>query len=392
MTVEMRQASCKGIIICGGPSVGTRFRPLSMTVPKPLFPVAGDAMISHHVRALSEVPGMREILLIGFFDSNVFDKFILDALQYTNIPIRYLREYQALGTAGCLFHFRDEILRGDTEKIFVMNADICCSFPLKEMIQFHEQKAAMATMMSIPMDRSELHKYGCIAIDKETKRVTHFVEKPETFISDLISCGIYLFNAQEIIKEIGSSMEILRRDALEQGMSDIYAGMSSGLRVFIERDVLARLAGESEPKLYTMTLNTETDFFRQIKTGSSVIPANKLYLEQFEKRRTRSMSNTVNSGPEIVPPVLIHPSARVDPTCRIGPNVCIGPRAVLSRGARVKNSIILDGVEVGPDACVIDAVLGWDSRLGPWSRVEGSPADASHLNATYKGLKIPAAT
>lgn len=103
MTVEMRQASCKGIIICGGlsntlkanniitflgPSVGTRFRPLSMTVPKPLFPVAGDAMISHHVRALSEVPGMREILLIGFFDSNVFDKFILDALQYTNIPIR----------------------------------------------------------------------------------------------------------------------------------------------------------------------------------------------------------------------------------------------------------------------------------------------------------------
>lgn len=77
-------------------------------------------------------------------------------------------------------------------------------------------------------------------------------------------------------------MEILRRDALEQGMSDIYAGMSSGLRVFIERDVLARLAGESEPKLYTMTLNTETDFFRQIKTGSSVIPANKLYLEQFE--------------------------------------------------------------------------------------------------------------
>lgn len=74
-------------------------------------------MIQHHVKALSLVAGMREILLIGNFDSSVFDAFILESARHTRIPVKYLREYQSLGTAGCLFHFRDEILRGSPDKI-----------------------------------------------------------------------------------------------------------------------------------------------------------------------------------------------------------------------------------------------------------------------------------
>jgi len=58
----------------------------------------------------------------------------------------------------------------------------------------------------------------------------------------------------------------------------------------------------------------------------------------------------------------------------------------------VLNSIILDNVEIGHDACILNAVVGWDGKVGAWARVEGSPEDATHLNATYKGLKIPTAT
>jgi NDP-sugar pyrophosphorylase family protein len=50
---------------------------------------------------------------------------------------RYLREYQALGTAGGLYHFRDEILRGNPQQFFVMHVDIACSFPLEEMLKAH---------------------------------------------------------------------------------------------------------------------------------------------------------------------------------------------------------------------------------------------------------------
>ncbi len=57
----------KAVLLVGGPSVGTRFRPLSLTLPKPLFPIAGVPMVYHHVAALAKVEGMREILLIGFY-------------------------------------------------------------------------------------------------------------------------------------------------------------------------------------------------------------------------------------------------------------------------------------------------------------------------------------
>jgi mannose-1-phosphate guanylyltransferase len=85
----------------------------------------------------------------------------------------------------------------------------------------------------------------------------------------------------------------------------------------------------------------------------------------------------------------------------------IGPRALVNAGVRIKDSIILDAVEIGNDSCVLNSVVGWESKIGRWARVEGkiniferygnnffkgNPTDATHLNATYKGLKIPTAT
>lgn len=53
---------------------------------------------------------------------------------------RYLQEYTALGTAGGLYHFRDQILAGNPDSFFVMNSDVCGDFPLKEMLSFTVQK------------------------------------------------------------------------------------------------------------------------------------------------------------------------------------------------------------------------------------------------------------
>jgi NDP-sugar pyrophosphorylase family protein len=60
---------------------------------------------------------------------------------------RYLREYQALGTAGGLYLFRDAILKGDPKTIIVMHADVCCSFPLQDMLAMHTEKQAIGTML-----------------------------------------------------------------------------------------------------------------------------------------------------------------------------------------------------------------------------------------------------
>lgn len=85
----MTLGTLKGIILVGGPSGATRFRPLSMDCPKPLFPIAGNQLIYHHLLSLAKVPGMREILLIGFFEASVFERFIAMAqIEFPNLTIR----------------------------------------------------------------------------------------------------------------------------------------------------------------------------------------------------------------------------------------------------------------------------------------------------------------
>lgn len=66
----------KACILVGGPSVGTRFRPLSLDCPKPLFPIAGRPMIYHHIAALATLEEVKEVLIIGFFENSAFDEFL----------------------------------------------------------------------------------------------------------------------------------------------------------------------------------------------------------------------------------------------------------------------------------------------------------------------------
>lgn len=62
---------------------------------------------------------------------------------------RYMREYTSLGTAGGLYHFRDAILKGNPSQIFVIHADICFSYPLTEMMHFHESHRGVGTIMGV---------------------------------------------------------------------------------------------------------------------------------------------------------------------------------------------------------------------------------------------------
>lgn len=79
----------KAVIIVGGPSRGTRFRPLSLNHEKPLFPIAGLPMVQHQVSAMSKLAGMREILLIGFYEPVLFQSFIDEMnAELPNISIR----------------------------------------------------------------------------------------------------------------------------------------------------------------------------------------------------------------------------------------------------------------------------------------------------------------
>ncbi|KAJ3020281.1 Proteasome subunit alpha type-2 [Thoreauomyces humboldtii] len=414
----MPNPTLKGIILVGGPSVGTRFRPLSMDCPKPLFPIAGQPMIYHHVSALAKLPNMKEILVVGFFENSVFDRFLTEAqMEFPDVPIRYLREYQALGTGGGLFHFRDQIVRG-AEQFFVLNADIACSFPLQAMLTTHSKHGGMATLLGMRVDKSIASKFGCVVADPDTHEVLHFVEKPESFLSDTISCGVYLFK-QEIFDVMREAVQLRQSRLLGQGEdeSDPRGGAE---RIQLEQDVLSLLT--SAKKLYAHVCVPGKDFWMQIKTGSSVIPANRLYLQHFLVSAPRklsmnasrpSMSEIMGSSPatpgtpaspsspltpvnpttaHVIQPAWIHPTAVLHPTAKLGPNVSIGPRVLLGRGVRVRDAILLDNVEVKNDSIVLNSVVAWDCKIGSWARIEGAPGESTALNATLRGYKIPSAT
>lgn len=68
-------------------------------------------------------------------------KNFLDEIQAKySINIRYLQEFVELGTAGGLYHFRDQIRRGNPEAFFVLNGDVCADFPLRQLYEFHKSK------------------------------------------------------------------------------------------------------------------------------------------------------------------------------------------------------------------------------------------------------------
>ncbi|OXV09397.1 hypothetical protein Egran_02838, partial [Elaphomyces granulatus] len=372
-------ATTKAVILVGGPSRGTRFRPLSLDVPKPLFEVAGHPIIYHSLKALAKVPGLREVILVGYYDENVFRDFIKDsAKEFPHLRIQYLREYQALGTAGGLYHFRDVILKGNPERFFVLNADVCCSFPLGEMLKLFEEKDAEAVILGTRVTDEAASNFGCLVSDSHTKRVLHYVEKPESHISNLINCGVYLFTTECIFPSIRSAIK--RRTARprlvsypsSENLESYFIGQAEEVEnsevLRLEQDILSDLADSNR-----FFVHETKDFWRQIKTAGSAIPANALYLQKAFQAQSDELTPP---SATIVPPVYIHPTATVDPTAKLGPNVSIGPRAVIGAGARVKESIVLEDVEIRHDACVLYSIIGWSSRVGAWARVEGTPTPA----------------
>jgi mannose-1-phosphate guanylyltransferase len=120
-----------------------------------------------------------------------------------NLCYRYLQEFAPLGTAGGLYHFRDQIRCGNPDFFFVLNGDVCADFPLNEMLEFHQMygassgdQKAVLTLMATEATRQQSLIYGCIVENKDKHTLEHYVEKPSTYISTLVNCGVYIFSPE----------------------------------------------------------------------------------------------------------------------------------------------------------------------------------------------------
>lgn len=133
---------------------------------------AGFPVIYYHIKAASKIPNLNEVLLLGFDDPKQYEEFIAQMQKEFNVtlrcvkahytrcftqlsawtaililPFRYLKETHAMGTAGGLYVFRNEIMAGNPSHIFVLNCDICCAFPLQQMLSFHVEHGKDITVL-----------------------------------------------------------------------------------------------------------------------------------------------------------------------------------------------------------------------------------------------------
>ncbi|XP_043257381.1 mannose-1-phosphate guanyltransferase alpha-A [Colletes gigas] len=369
----------KSIILIGGPLKGTRFRPLSLDIPKPLFPVAGLPVIQHHIEACSKVENLSEILIIGSYLASDMSQFIQEMTNMYGIIIRYLQEFTQLGTAGGMYHFRDQIRSGNPTYFFVMNGDVCADFPLQEIVEFHTKKQALLTIMATEATRQQSLNYGCMVLGKEGE-VAHYVEKPSTFVSTLINCGVYLASP-EIFQTMADAFYAKQQ---QENFIQFNDNGRDPAHISFEQDILTRLAGTG--RLFALPV---LRWWSQVKTASSAIYANRHYLTLYKKNHSNRLSPTTNEFHHIIGDVYIHPSATVHPTAVLGPNVSIGPNAIIAPGVRIRESIILANVHIQAHSIVLHSIVGRSSYIGEWARIEGTPCDPNPDKPFAKMENLP---
>lgn len=324
----------KALILVGG--FGTRLRPLTLTMPKPLVEFGNKRMILHQIEALAAA-GVTDIVLAVNYRPEVMEKYLREYEEQFGINITISIESEPLGTAGPL-KLAEETLSKDDTPFFVLNSDVTCEYPFKELAAFHKSHGDEGTIVVTKVE--EPSKYGVIVHKpNHASRIDRFVEKPVEFVGNRINAGIYILNTS-VLKRIE-----LRPTSIEQ---ETFPDMVK------------------DGQLHSFDLE---GFWMDVGQPKDFLTGTCLYLSSLTKKGNKTLSSPtlpyVHGGN-----VLIDPSAKIGKNCRIGPNVTIGPDVVVGDGVRLQRCVLLSGSKVKDHAWVKSTIVGWNSTVGRWARLE----------------------
>ncbi|BCZ48623.1 nucleoside-diphosphate-sugar pyrophosphorylase [Clostridium gelidum] len=169
----------RAIIMAGGK--GERLRPYTTVIPKPLMPI-GDVAILEVVILQLKKAGFDRITITVNYLGKLIEAYVGDGSRF-GIPVDFIYEDKPLSTIGPLAFIKDL-----KETFLVMNGDILSNIDFKELMDFHKDKNAKATIATYK--RNLKVDFGVLKYDKERK-IDQFIEKPEYNYD--VSMGIYAF-------------------------------------------------------------------------------------------------------------------------------------------------------------------------------------------------------
>eukprot|EP00127_Corallochytrium_limacisporum_P000391 Clim_evm86s11 gene=Clim_evmTU86s11 len=320
----------KALILVGG--FGTRLRPLTLSTPKPLVEFCNKAMMEHQVEALANA-GVDHIVLAVNYRADVMEGRLRDFEETYKVKISISLENEPLGTAGPLALARD-ILGQDGEPFFVLNSDVSCEFPFKDLVAFHKSHGAEGTIMVTKVE--EPSKYG-VVVSAPDGKISRFVEKPQVYVGNRINAGIYLLSPKALDR-----IE-LRPTSIEK---ETFPGMAS------------------DGQLYCMDLQ---GFWMDVGQPKDYLTGTGLLLRSYRERGIVSLAE----GEAFIGNNLCHPTAKIGKNCKIGPGAVIGPNVVIEDGVRISRAVLLEGVHIKSHSWINGCIIGWRSRIGRWVRMEG---------------------
>jgi mannose-1-phosphate guanylyltransferase len=312
----------QALILAGGE--GTRLRPLTYTVPKPVLPLAGRPHIAYVIDWLARHGVDDAIVSCGHLAEGM--RRAIAELE-AGVEIRYAEEPDARGTAGAI-RFAEDML-GD--RFLVLNGDVLCDLDLTALIDQHERTSARATIALYPVE--DPSGYGLVH-RREDGEITEFLEKPEPeqIDTDEINAGAYLLERS-----------VLDRIPPERAVS-------------IEREVFPELIGDG---LYGIRLE---GYWIDIGTPDRFLEANWDILE----RRVETVIGEQLDEPMMVGEGCeISPDAELRAPCVIGRNSSVGPEAVIER------SVLLDGCTVGEGARLVNSILSGGVTVDAGAELDG---------------------
>jgi len=177
--------SMKAVILAGG--FGTRLRPLTINIPKPMVPIANKPILSHIIKLLKK-HGMKDLIIILYHQPEIIKDYFKDGKDF-GVNINYIISEEDLGTCGAVNLAKNYL----KEDFLVISGDILTDFNLSDIIDFYFNKKSIATI-TLTRVVNPL-QYG-IVITSDDGRIVRFLEKPswgEVF-SDTINTGIYVLS------------------------------------------------------------------------------------------------------------------------------------------------------------------------------------------------------
>lgn len=347
----------RAVIMCGG--IGSRLRPLTESVPKPLIKLLNVPVLKQIIMKLIN-SGIKDIYLsLGYMAADIISYC---ESQNFNASLHYFTEDKPLGTAGGV----KNCIKSSNEPVLVLSGDNIFGFDLREIEKYHSASGASCTLIGKYCD--DPREYGTVLAEADGS-ITGFSEKPtwENAKSFLINTGTYLIN-DDILKMIPDKTEY-------DFSNDLFPRLIGSGKIFkcYKTDELWGDIGEFDSYL-SLTSELLKD------KCAEVLCSGRLYTKD----------ETDENGNTIIAPCLIDRLFLMGKNCTIGPNTVIGSGVTIGSNCTISGSVlgadctvadstditgavIDDGVVISDNCCIESgSVLGYGVKVGRFARTLGS--------------------